>query len=200
MANLDVAIRDDQVTFVVVEEPIVFNVVEEVVQFAIAEEALHFELFEETIVFPQVKENVFFDVKEDAISFFVTEAVVLGIDAKGTEHRTDVTVKVGQPVYFDPAGRVLLGLDKQIDAIALGSATPGQKVAVMTQGIVNISNWIYATGTKYLTIGAVYYLDQNGSGKLTTRVTSKQGRYILKIGTAISPTELDIDIESAIRL
>src|SRR5208283_4210790 len=45
-----------------------------------------------------------------------------------------------------------------------------------------------------LTPGATYYLDPANAGKLTATVPTTAAQYVAKVGVAISPTELDLQI------
>lgn len=197
---VDVAIREEQVTFIVVEQPIIFNVIEEVVQFLMSENILHFDVVEEVVMFPYGTQEIHFDLLEESIAFLVTESVVFGTDSQSALHRSSVVVKAGQPVYFDLVGNLILATGKRVDAIATGNGNPGDKVPVLTQDIVSLPDWTDGTGNKYLSVGDVYYLDQTQSGKLTPDIASITGQYVLRVGTAISATELDVDIEFAIKL
>ncbi len=51
-----------------------------------------------------------------------------------------------------------------------------------------------------LTPGAAYYLDPANVGKLTPTPPSSLGQYFVKVGTALSPTELDLQIGPTILL
>ena len=51
-----------------------------------------------------------------------------------------------------------------------------------------------------LTPGATYYLDPANAGKLTATVPTTAAQYVAKVGVAISPTELDLQIGPTILL
>ncbi len=51
-----------------------------------------------------------------------------------------------------------------------------------------------------LTPGATYYLDPANAGKLTATVPTTAAQYVAKVGVAISPTELDLQIGPTVLL
>lgn len=90
---------------------------------------------------------------------------------------------------------------------AIGFATEeiaiGATGAIQTDGklAATTAEWDYLTGqTGGLTPGATYYLDDNGIGKLTVTPPTTQGNFLVRLGIAINPTDLEIKISRPIRL
>jgi hypothetical protein len=85
--------------------------------------------------------------------------------------------------------------DTSISDTATGSiATDGPLVATTGQ-------WDTITGqTGGLTPGSTYYLSAATAGRLTTTAPDTAGQTVCKVGTAVSTTEMEINIESYILL
>ena len=118
-------------------------------------------------------------------------------------------IVIGSPVYSDAAGSVdlaqadasgtveVLGFvkDTSISASASGS--------IQTDGILaaTTAQWDIVTGdTGGLDAGAVYYLDPTTAGNLTVTAPTTTSQYVVRVGKAISTTEMEISIEAPILL
>jgi len=118
-------------------------------------------------------------------------------------------IVIGSPVYSDAAGSVdlaqanasgtveVLGFvkDTSISASASGS--------IQTDGILaaTTGQWDIVTGdTGGLVAGTVYYLDPTTAGKLTATAPTTTSQYVVRVGKAISTTEMEISIEPPILL
>jgi hypothetical protein len=77
-------------------------------------------------------------------------------------------------------------------AFATATITNGTTGAYQTDGILS--------GLTGLTAGAVYYLSDSTTGAMTSTAPSTLGHYVVRLGTALSTTELEIRIERAILL
>jgi len=98
----------------------------------------------------------------------------------------------------DAPGTVqVLGLvkDVSIDAAAAGS--------IQTDGVLTATTgqWDAVAGTTGgLTPGTVYYLDPATAGKLTSTAPTTAGQFVVRVGLALSTTELDISTSPPIKL
>ena len=98
----------------------------------------------------------------------------------------------------DASGTVqILGLvkDVSIDAAAAGS--------IQTDGVLTATTaqWDAVAGTTGgLTPGTVYYLDPATAGMLTSTAPTTTGQYVVRVGLALSTTELDISTTAPIKL
>jgi hypothetical protein len=133
------------------------------------------------------------------------------IDLKNTVNRTNANVAamiVGEVVYASNATSV----DKaQADAqstvrvmglIVTGGAAAAQ-VDVQTEGIVTLTTgeWDAVAGTTGgLTAGATYFLSAATAGALTGTAPTAGGEFVVRVGHALSTTELEIDIQQPIKL
>ena len=74
---------------------------------------------------------------------------------------------------------------------------------VQTSGVMSLTTtlWDAVAGTTGgLGYGVVYYLDPATAGKITSTAPTTAGQYVVRIGRAISTTELVIHIEQPILL
>jgi len=130
------------------------------------------------------------------------------VDAVSMENSNAGALPIGAPVYCDGAGTV----DKaQADAAAtvevLGLVQAEIAIAgsgsVQTDGILaaTTGQWDVITGDAGgLTAGTVYYLDPDTAGMLTDTAPTGAGDYVVRVGKAISTTELEISISQPIKL
>lgn len=118
-------------------------------------------------------------------------------------------IVIGNAVYISAAATVdlakadasatkeAIGLvkDTSINADATGSIlTDGVLTATTTQ-------WDAVAGTTGgLTAGATYYLDPDTAGLLTETAPTTVGDYVVKMGVAVSTTDLKLDIEISVLL
>lgn len=113
------------------------------------------------------------------------------------------SIVIGTPVYVSAAGSVnkasaaaagtakVLGLVKDNSIAAAGSGY------IQTDGVLSATTgaWDVVTGgTGGLTAGTLYYLSAT-AGQLTTTAPSGSGQYVMKVGMALSTTELEIDTD-----
>lgn len=113
-------------------------------------------------------------------------------------------IVIGTPVYNDVADGVkkaqanaaatirVLGLVSDV-TVAAGQAANIQTSDVL---VATTAQWDAVTGgSGGLTAGSQYYLDPATAGKLTLTATSTTGQYLVRIGLAMSATELDVRID-----
>jgi hypothetical protein len=118
-------------------------------------------------------------------------------------------IVIGQPVYVKSNGNVdlaranaqgtvqVLGLVTNASVAAAGAAN------IQTDGVLTATTgeWDAVTGeTGGLTPGAVYYLDDATAGMMTQTAPSAAGKFVVRVGVALSTTELDIDNTPPIKL
>src|SRR6266478_2697572 len=99
---------------------------------------------------------------------------------------------LGDIVYIDAADGV-----KKAKADASGTT---KAIAIATTTITNGTTGVYKTagtlaGLAGLTAGSIYYLSAATAGAMTTTAPSTVGQYVVRLGTAVSTTELLISIE-----
>jgi len=118
-----------------------------------------------------------------------------------------VTVGKGCPVYissantFNKAGAGASGTSNVI-GLASAAITSGTQGPIQTDGVMTATTaeWDAVAGTTGgLTAGTTYYLSAT-AGMLTSIAPSGAGQYVIKIGTALSATDLEITIGDSILL
>jgi len=120
------------------------------------------------------------------------------------ENKDGVTVDAGMAVAAHSSGTGFLranATDNTKNAIGLlqtdtASLSSGP---VQVDGPFTLSDWTAVTGSATLAALGVYFLD-TVAGKLTATPPSSGGNVVQKIGRAISPTTLEIEVEVAILL
>lgn len=104
---------------------------------------------------------------------------------------------LGDAVYIsaaDTAKKAKADAAGTKDVLAFATATISTSTtgAYQTDGIL--------AGLTGLTAGAVYYLSATTAGLITNSAPSSVGQYVVRVGIAISTTELEINIERAFLL
>lgn len=137
------------------------------------------------------------------------DAQVIEVDIVNQQNNNAATINIGQPVYNDGAGTVdlaqadaggtveVLGLVK---AATIAAAASG---AIQTDGVIaaTTAQWDALTGdVGGLTPGSVYYLDPDTAGNITLTAPTAVGDFVVRLGKAISTTELEITILQPIEL
>jgi hypothetical protein len=137
------------------------------------------------------------------------DAVVSEVDIVSATNANAGVIAIGQPVYVSGADAVnlaqanasgtveVLGLVKDVSVNAAATAN------IQTDGVLTATTtqWDAVTGdTGGLNAGAVYYLDAATAGKLTTTAPTEVGQYVVRVGKALSTTDLEISIGQPIKL
>ena len=111
----------------------------------------------------------------------------------------------GMAVYPSSPNHVDLGrADSESTSGVVGIAnedvTATNQGTYLTDGQVTRSDWTAITGSATLTTGATYYLDETTAGHLTSTPPSVVGESVVRVGTALSGTTLDIEIAQPVLL
>ena len=137
------------------------------------------------------------------------DAQVSEVDVVNQQNNNAASVVIGSPVYNDSAGTVdlaqadaaatveVLGLVKDATIAAAASG------AIQTDGVIaaTTAQWDVATGdVGGLTAGSVYYLDPDTAGMLTATAPTAVGDFVVRVGKAISTTEMEITVLQPIEL
>ncbi|WP_295446254.1 hypothetical protein [uncultured Thiodictyon sp.] len=113
-------------------------------------------------------------------------------------------ITIGQAVYSSATGAVDLakadsiGTSQVLGLVGQATIGIGGSGTVQYGGVLSSANWTAVMGATTLTAGAVYYLDASTAGKLTANPPDATGKYVVKVGTALSTTELHIEIDSPV--
>lgn len=137
------------------------------------------------------------------------DAVVSEVDIVSKENDNAGAVVIGMAVYPKTNGKIdkaranaqgtvqVVGLvkDASISAAATGS--------IQTSGVLTATTgqWDAVTGQSGgLTAGSVYFLDPTTAGNLTTTAPTTIGQYVVRVGLALTSTEMDIDPQPPVKL
>lgn len=104
---------------------------------------------------------------------------------------------IGEAMYIFGADAV-----KKAKADAAGTAQVAcfATAVITSTGTGNFQFDGVLAGLTGLTAGSVYYLSAATAGAITTTAPSTTGQYVTRVGTALSTTELDINIQRFILL
>ena len=137
------------------------------------------------------------------------DAIVAEVDVVSLTNNNASPIVIGAPVYTDVASGVdlaqadasgtmeVLGL---VAEVSIGAAASG---TIQTDGILSATTtqWDAIAGTTGgLTAGAIYYLSAATAGELTETAPSTPGQFVVRVGKAISTTEMEISISQPIKL
>jgi hypothetical protein len=119
------------------------------------------------------------------------------------------SIVIGAPVYVSAAGSVDLakadaaGTVEILGLVKSTSITTSESGIIQTDGILTASTaqWDAAAGTTGgLSAGAVYYLDPDTAGLLTDTAPTTAGDFVVRVGVALSTTDLDISVSAPVKL
>jgi len=137
------------------------------------------------------------------------DAAVTEVDVVSKTNDNASPIVIGSPVYQKSDGDVdlaranaqgtvqILGLVKDTSISAAGSGL------IQTDGVLVASTgeWDAVTGgSGGLTAGSPYYVSAATAGLLTATAPSTTGQFVVRIGLAISTTEMDITVQPPIKL
>lgn len=137
------------------------------------------------------------------------DATVSEVDAVAMVNANASPIVIGAPVYSSAAGSAdkaqanasgtveVIGLVRDVSIAAAASGN------IQTDGILvaSTAQWDAITGgSGGLTYNTVYYLSPTTAGMLTATAPSTAGQYVVRVGRAISTTELEISIAQPIKL
>jgi hypothetical protein len=126
------------------------------------------------------------------------------VDVVSMTNDNAAAITQGQPVYVSGSLAVdeaqanaggtteVIGLvrDASIAAAAVGS--------IQTDGILDVADWTLVIGAAALVVGTVYWLSAAAPGQLTSTPPTGNPNRLVRVGTAISTTSLEISISSPV--
>jgi hypothetical protein len=108
------------------------------------------------------------------------------------------TVLVGQPVYISGNNTINLANaadlteSKAVGLVQVG-ATANGTANILTEGSVNQADWTNVIGSTNLTPGAAYFLGTT-AGTMSTAPPTTDNHVVVTMGTAVTTTEFDIEV------
>jgi len=137
------------------------------------------------------------------------DAAASEVDAVELTNGNAGSIVIGTPVYSKAAGSVdkaqanASGTVEVVGIVRDTSITSAASGSIQTDGVLSATTgqWDAVTGgSGGLTYNTVYYLDPDTAGMLTETAPTDTGDYVVRIGKAISTTELEISISQPIKL
>lgn len=123
-------------------------------------------------------------------AFGAIDSIVLTNGDTGAHALGDIVyisaANTGKKAKADAAGT------KEAIAFAMGAITNGTTGSYQTDGVIS--------GLTGLSAGSVYYLSATTAGAMTNVAPTTAGQYVVRVGRAVSTTELEIEIERPILL
>jgi hypothetical protein len=121
------------------------------------------------------------------------------------ENKDSVQIKQGMAVTTHSSGTgIIRALADSTATRCVGFAVTQSNVGfnsvVRTSGILTLSDWTDIIGSVNLSAAAVYFLDPVNNGMITDTATTTTGDIVQRVGHALSPTSLEIEIEQPILL
>lgn len=125
-------------------------------------------------------------------------------EAQAYENPVGETLSPGQLVFLNNSGNlrtVASGEESafRVAGVVVEGAEPGFNAKWQADGPVTLDDWTLFIGSATLVPGATYYLSST-SGMATTTPPSAAGHHVIKVGVAVSPLTLDLEISSSVRL
>lgn len=137
------------------------------------------------------------------------DAVVTEIDVVSMTNNNVSPIIIGAPVYCESASKIdlakadatgtkdVFGLVKDVSIAASASGN------IQTDGILvaTTAQWDAVAGTTGgLAAGTIYYLSATTAGEVTATAPITGGQFVVRVGLALSATELEISISQPIKL
>jgi len=115
-------------------------------------------------------------------------------------------ITVGQPVYSSSAGSAdearanAIGTSRVIGLVQDASIAAAASGVIQYAGKLLSADWTAVIGSTNLVAGTVYFLDPSNPGQLVSTAPDTSGQYLVRVGIALSTTELLIEIDRPVGL
>jgi hypothetical protein len=123
------------------------------------------------------------------------------------DNNTGNTVNICTPVYVSGGDAIPAQADAQstmrVAGLAAETVADGNPVAVIADGVfvATTLQWDAVTGgSGGLTIGADYFLSEATAGEITETAPDAAGEFVVRVGHALSATELELELAQPIKL
>lgn len=117
----------------------------------------------------------------------------------------DSNAEIGMLLYISSNGHVDLAqadaeATSEVAGFAVESVNATEQGHYVTDGQVTREDWTVVTGTALLSPGALYYLDVNNPGRMSTTWPEAVGESLVIVGRALTQTVFDIEINPPLLL
>jgi hypothetical protein len=126
------------------------------------------------------------------------------LDSRTNHMTANESMNVGQPVCVTADDTVNLAdassnLTSNTVGLAATDAGAGEAVVVFTDGVIDQADWTAVIGTTLLTPGVQYYLDTT-AGQMSASPPTVNGQVVVRMGTALTTTIFDIEVNEIAKL
>ncbi len=137
------------------------------------------------------------------------DAAVTAIDVIARTNANVGAIVIGTPVYASAAGSVdkakadASGTVQVVGLVRDTSITASASGNIQTDGVLaaTTGQWDAVAGTTGgLVAGTVYYLSEATAGILTATAPSTAGQFVVRVGIALSTTEMSIKVAPPVKL
>ncbi len=137
------------------------------------------------------------------------DAAISEVDVTSLTNSNVGSIVIGNVVYTDAAGAVDKAQADSISTSEIVGLVRDASIAAAASGEIQTDGVLVATTTQWdavadttggLTAGVVYYLSPTLAGELTSTAPTAVGQVVIRIGKAISTTDLEISISEPIQL
>ncbi len=137
------------------------------------------------------------------------DAAVSEVDVVSMTNANAGPIVIGAPVYVSAAGSVDLAKADAAGTVQMLGLVKDTSIATSEAGIIQTDGVLVATTGQWdavagttggLAAGAAYYLDPDTAGLLTATAPTTAGDFVVRVGIALSTTDLDISIMPPIKL
>lgn len=122
-------------------------------------------------------------------------------------NNSGATINIASPLYISGNDVELAQANAQstvrVAGLAEATTANGNNIEVVADGVFTATTgeWDAVTGeTGGLTAGADYFLDPDNAGQLTQTAPDASGEFVVRVGHALSDTEMEIEIAQPIKL
>lgn len=122
-------------------------------------------------------------------------------------NNSGATINIASPLYVSGNDVELAQANAQstvrVAGLAEATTANGNNIEVVADGVFTATTgeWDAVTGeTGGLTAGADYFLDPDNAGQLTQTAPDASGEFVVRVGHALSDTEMEIEIAQPIKL
>ncbi len=139
----------------------------------------------------------------------VLDAAISEVDLVSLQNENAGSIVIGMPVYSSSAGQVdkaqanAVGTVEVIGLVSETSIATAASGFIQTDGVLTATTgeWDTVAGTTGgLTAGAIYYLSKDTAGNLTETAPTTASEFVLRVGKALSTTEMEISITQPVKL
>ena len=139
----------------------------------------------------------------------VLDAVVSEVDLVSLTNNNAGSIVIGMPVYSADANDVDKAQANAVGTVEVIGLVQDTSIATAASGFIQTDGVLTATTTEWdavagttggLTAGAIYFLSAATAGNLTETAPTTAGQFVLRVGKALSTTEMEISISQPVKL